>query len=142
MSLTVTFMSHVFLSCSKTGSHHIFGSVSFLRSISTPWASLVAQTVKPLPAMHEIQVGKIPWRRAWQPTPVCLPGEFQGQKSLADYSPWGCRESDMTERLNFPFNALGGGPSSLGRPSMVGLAEAGVYLSRWAPSCSSGAWRH
>ena len=32
-------------------------------------------------------VGKIPWRRAWQPTPVFLPGEFQGQRSLKGYSP-------------------------------------------------------
>ena len=36
-------------------------------------------------------VGKIPWRRAWQPTPVFLPGEFHGQRSLAGYSSWGCR---------------------------------------------------
>ena len=42
-------------------------------------------------------VGKIPWRRAWQPTPVFLPGESLGQRSLAGYSPWGCKESDMTE---------------------------------------------
>ena len=34
-----------------------------------------------------------------QPTPVFLPGEFQGQRSLAAYSPWGHKESDMTERL-------------------------------------------
>ena len=34
-------------------------------------------------------VGKIPWRRKWQPTPVFLPRESQGQRSLADYSPWG-----------------------------------------------------
>ena len=33
-------------------------------------------------------VGKIRWKRAWQPTPVFLPGEFHGQRSLADYSPW------------------------------------------------------
>ena len=39
------------------------------------WASLVAQLVKNLPAMQETWVGKIPWRRAWQPTPVFLPGE-------------------------------------------------------------------
>ena len=39
-------------------------------------------------------VGKIPWRRAWQPTPVFLPGESHGQRSLAGYSPWGRRESD------------------------------------------------
>ena len=42
-------------------------------------------------------VGTIPWRRAWQPTPVFLPGEFQGQRSLTGYSPWGCKESDTTE---------------------------------------------
>ena len=35
-------------------------------------------------------VGKIPWRRAWQPTPVFLPGESHGQRSLVGYSPWGC----------------------------------------------------
>ena len=33
-------------------------------------------------------VGKIPWRRKWQPTPVFLPGESHGQRSLAGYSPW------------------------------------------------------
>ena len=34
------------------------------------------------------------------PTPVLLPGEFHGQRSLAGYSPWGCKESDTTERLS------------------------------------------
>ena len=42
-------------------------------------------------------VGKIPWRRKWQPTPIFLPGEFQGQRSLAGYSPWGCKELGSTE---------------------------------------------
>ena len=41
-------------------------------------------------------VGKIPWRRAWLPTPVYLPGEFHGWKSLTGYSPWGCNELDTT----------------------------------------------
>ena len=40
-------------------------------------------------------VGKTSW--AWQPTPVFLPGEYHGQRNLAGYSSWGCRESDMTE---------------------------------------------
>ena len=40
---------------------------------------------------------KIPWRRKWQPTPVFLPGPFHGQRSLVGYSPWGCRELDVTE---------------------------------------------
>ena len=44
-------------------------------------------------------VGKMPWRRQWQPTPVFLPGEFHGQRSLVVYSPWGPKESDMTEQL-------------------------------------------
>ena len=37
------------------------------------------------------RVGKIPWRRAWQPTPVFLPGESHGQRSMM-YSPWSCKE--------------------------------------------------
>ena len=41
-------------------------------------------------------VGKVPWRRKWQPTAVFLPGTFHASKSLADYSPWGCKESDMS----------------------------------------------
>ena len=36
-------------------------------------------------------VGKIPWRRKWEPTPVFLPGESHGQRSLATYGPWGCK---------------------------------------------------
>ena len=42
-------------------------------------------------------IGKIPWRRAWQSTSVFLPGESHGQRSLADYGPWGHKELDMTE---------------------------------------------
>ena len=42
-------------------------------------------------------VGKIPWRREWQPTPVFLLGESHGQRSLAGFSPWGSKESDITE---------------------------------------------
>ena len=39
-----------------------------------------------------------PLRRAWQPTPVFLPGESHGQRSLAGHSPWDCKELDATER--------------------------------------------
>ena len=63
--------------------------------------------VKNRPAMQETDLGSIPslersvsWRRAWQPTPVFLPGESYGQRSLVDYSPWGCKELDMTEQLS------------------------------------------
>ena len=41
-------------------------------------------------------VGKIPWRRKWQLTPVFFPGKSHGQRSLMSYSPWGLKESDMT----------------------------------------------
>ena len=42
-------------------------------------------------------VGKIPWSRKWQTTPVFLPGKSHGQRSLAGYSPWGHKESDTSE---------------------------------------------
>ena len=45
-------------------------------------------------------VGKIPWRRKWQPTPVFLPGKLHGQRSLAGYSPWGHKEMNMTKQLS------------------------------------------
>ena len=75
------------------------------------WAFLVTQTVKNLPAMQETQVQspeKVPWRRRWQPTPVFLPGESHGQRSLVGYSPWGCKELDTTEplTLSLHFNAF------------------------------------
>ena len=40
---------------------------------------------------------KIPWRREWVPTPVFLPREFHGQRSLVGYSPWCHKDSDTTE---------------------------------------------
>ena len=65
--------------------------------------SLVAQMLKNLHATPETQVWllaeKIPWRRGWLPTLVFLPGEFHGQRSLAGYSPLGCKELDIAERL-------------------------------------------
>ena len=45
-------------------------------------------------------VGKILWRREWEPTPIFLPEESHGQESLAGYSPRGCKESDLTEVMN------------------------------------------
>ena len=51
-------------------------------------------------------VGKILWRRKWQPAPVFLPGKSHGQRSLAGYRPWACKESDMTEWLNNNYSSL------------------------------------
>ena len=42
-------------------------------------------------------VGKIPWKKAWLPTPVFLPRESHGQRSLMGYSPKGLKELDKTE---------------------------------------------
>ena len=65
--------------------------------------SLVTQRVKNPPVKQETGVqslgGEIPWRRTWLPTPVFLPGASHGQRSLVGYSPWGCKKSDVTERL-------------------------------------------
>ena len=53
-------------------------------------------------------VGKIPWKRAWQPTPVFLPGRVHGQRSLVGYSQWDRKESDTTEQLtlSLPFSHI------------------------------------
>ena len=62
--------------------------------------SLVAQMVKNFPVIQETQVQSLawedPWRRKWQPSPVFLPGEFHGERSLVGYRPWDCKESDTT----------------------------------------------
>ena len=49
------------------------------------------------PASRVGKVGKLLWRREWQPTPVLLPREFHGQRKLVGYSPWGPKESGTTE---------------------------------------------
>ena len=94
--------------------HLVWSSLSILLQValfhsflwlSNSWDSLVAQMVKRLPATREtgfnLWVGKIPWRRKWQSTPVLMPGKFHGWRSLMGYSPWGHKESDTTERLHF-----------------------------------------
>ena len=56
--------------------------------------------VKNLPAIQEMfstWVGEIPWRRKRQLTPVFLPGQSHGQRSLADYCLWGCKEYNMAD---------------------------------------------
>ena len=65
------------------------------------WASLVAQLVKNPPAMRETWVQSLgredPRRRKWQPTPVFLPGESHGRRSLVGNNSQGHKESDVTE---------------------------------------------
>ena len=45
-------------------------------------------------------VGKIPWSRKWQSTPVFLPGKFHGQRNLVRYSPWGCKRTDTARHTH------------------------------------------
>ena len=70
-------------------------------------ASLIVQLVKNLLQCRRPRfnswVGKILWRRKWQPTPVFLPRESHGQRSLVRYSPRGRKESDTTGWLHFLF---------------------------------------
>ena len=51
--------------------------------------------------------GRFPWRRAWQPTPVFLPGEAHGQRSLVGYSPWGHKELDTIKGAQHAHQRLG-----------------------------------
>ena len=81
------------------------GKITFCESSVYYLLTQVALVVKNLPAnAGDIEdvgsnpgLGRQPWRRTWQPTPIFLPGESLGQRSLADYSPQGRTESDMTE---------------------------------------------
>ena len=66
-----------------------------LTGITHSQASLIAQLVETLPAVQETQVRFLGWEdppeKEMQPTPVTLPGESHGQRSLAGYSLWGCK---------------------------------------------------
>ena len=66
-----------------------------------PGASLVPQIVEHLPTVQETQVWSLswPWRRAWQPIPVFLPGEINGQRDVVGYSPWDHKEQGMSVTL-------------------------------------------
>ena len=75
------------------------------KACGLPWwlsgKELTCQCRKHRRCVFSPGVGKIPWRRKWQPTPVFLWGKFHGQRNhAADYSPWGSQESDMTQQLN------------------------------------------
>ena len=79
-------------------SFEIFLSVH--KSLASPIGQQVKVFLQCRRCRFDPWVRKIPWRREWQPTPVLLPGESHGQRSLAGYSPQGCKEVDTTERLS------------------------------------------
>ena len=107
-------------------------------------ASLVAQRVKRLRTMQEIWVrslvGKIPWRRKWQPTPILLPEKSHGWRSLVGYSPWGRKESDTIEQLYFPFSLSSVGSSPrLGLPRQRSSKESACQYKRHT-TCEFNPW--
>ena len=101
-------------------------------------------------------LGKMPWRRVWQSTPVLLPGKSHGRRSLVGCSPWGREELDTTEWLHFPFSlsCIGegnGNPlqcSCLENPrdggawwaAIYGVTQSWTWLKRLSSS-SILAWR-
>ena len=78
--------------------------IPYVLSSQEPRAFLVAQTVKNLPAMQETWVWSLGWEypleKDMATSSVFLLGIFHGQRSLAGYSPWGCKKLDMTKRLS------------------------------------------
>ena len=86
----------------------------------------------------------IPWRRKWQPTPVFLPGESHGQRSLAGYSPWHRKETDTTEQLTLLLSSSRGwDPRALSQVTTLlarscaggsPICPQGLPLSHSAPS--------
>ena len=116
-------------------------------------ASLVAQMAKNPSAKQE--TGFSPWigktpphththpKKEWQPTPVFLPGESHGQGSLAGYSPWGHKKSDMTKQLTLFYspqycsNCL---PQTLASPRLT-VSTGGRWLGQHEVLRSTGAKR-
>ena len=75
-------------------------------------------------------VGKIPWRRKWQPTPVFLPGEAHGQRSLAGFSQWGLQRVGhhwVTKLPNEKSPILGFASEWLGKPSAFFWALVSLF---------------
>ena len=73
-------------------------------------------------------IRKIPWRRKWQPTPVLLSGKSHGWRSLVGYSPWGRKELDTTERLQFQFPSIPTIKRTQEAMSSVGLQRAQFWV--------------
>ena len=113
--------------CSSYIRTHVHSfSGSFLIQVITglPCGSVV----KNPPAMLETRrrrgsypwVGKILWRRKWQPTPVFLPGKSHGQRSLAGYSPWVTKELDTTKKQQHKLSQTTGESSLFCKSTLIG----------------------
>ena len=74
--------------------------------VGSPCSPRDCQESSPTPQVKSINSSALSflWRRQWHPTPVLLPGKSHGWRRLVGCSPWGRKESDMTERLHFHFS--------------------------------------
>ena len=123
--------AHVWFPCCRAGGH-VYNLMP--RQIHTPnilglspWLSgerTHLQCRRCRRSRFDTWVGKIPWRRAWQPLPVSLAEQSHGQRSLVGYSPWGCKESYTAETTDhiahrFPL-ALGKAHQGDGRLGSLG----------------------
>ena len=94
-------------------------------------ASLMAQKLKCLPGMWEIPVWSLgredPWRRKCELTPVFLPEESHGGRSLVGYNKCGQKESDTTDWLHFHFSAL----LTMLKPLTVWITSSEKFFKRW-----------
>ena len=90
-----------------------------------PMASYACQCRRQKRLGFDPRVGKIPWRRKWQPTPVFLPGESHGQRNLVGYSPWDRKRvrCDLMTKQQWIVLALA---------KYLGLSSQGA-LMRWVP---------
>ena len=120
-----------------------------LQRVGHDWATKhTAHTMALKQETDGLQVGHLqssslllPWRRKWQPTPVLLPGEFQGQRTLVGYSPGDHKEWDTTLWLTFTFSLLFAYPWAhlLPQPhislwlhfSVNGVRNLDAFLVRW-----------
>ena len=87
------------------GGHLAVRSEAFLRPGGASGEELTCKCRRHKRCRFDPWVGKISWRRTWQPTPVFMPGKSHGQRSLVGYSPWGRKESDTTERPSLRHSA-------------------------------------
>ena len=133
----------------------ISGSSAFSKTSLNIWKFTVHVLLKPGLENFEHYFASM-WRRQWQPTLVLLPGNSHGWRSLVGSSPWGCTESDMTERLPFHFSLScvgegNGNPlqcSCLENPrdrgawwaAIYGVAQSQTQLQRLSSSSSSSVY--
>ena len=82
-------------------------------------------------------VGKIPWKRACQPTPMFLPGESLGQRSLAGYSPWDSKGRTWQRRLSMHKNIQGERVAQAQKTELSNRFQGDFIGKTWGAGCST-----